>query len=129
MPSRYEPCGLNQIYSLKYGTIPIVRATGGLDDTIQPFKAQDQSGTGFKFQEYQAEAFWQSLEEALQTYRNPASLASADAQCHVPGFLLGEFSPRIPAPVSNGPGSSQRLRKMVRFLKISYSAPGCGQER
>ena len=71
MPSRYEPCGLNQIYSLKYGTIPIVRATGGLDDTIQPFQAQDQSGTGFKFQEYQAEAFWQSLEEALQTYKNP----------------------------------------------------------
>ena len=71
MPSRYEPCGLNQIYSLKYGTIPIVRATGGLDDTIQPFNDQDQSGTGFKFQEYQAEAFWQSLEEALQTYNNP----------------------------------------------------------
>jgi len=71
MPSRYEPCGLNQIYSLKYGTIPIVRATGGLDDTIQPFKALDQSGTGFKFQEYQAEAFWRSLEEALQTYKIP----------------------------------------------------------
>jgi starch synthase len=71
MPSRYEPCGLNQIYSLKYGTIPIVRATGGLDDTIQPFQAQDRSGTGFKFQEYQAEAFWKSLEEALQTYKNP----------------------------------------------------------
>jgi starch synthase len=71
MPSRYEPCGLNQIYSLKYGTIPIVRATGGLDDTIQSFQARDQSGTGFKFQEYQAEAFWQSLEEALQTYEIP----------------------------------------------------------
>jgi starch synthase len=71
MPSRYEPCGLNQIYSLKYGTIPIVRATGGLDDTIQPFNSLDQSGTGFKFQEYQAEAFWQSLEEALETYEIP----------------------------------------------------------
>ncbi|HSO72387.1 MAG TPA: glycosyltransferase, partial [Thermodesulfobacteriota bacterium] len=71
MPSRYEPCGLNQIYSLKYGTIPLVRATGGLDDTIQPFQAKDRSGTGFKFQEYQAEAFWQSIEEALQTYKNP----------------------------------------------------------
>ena len=45
MPSRYEPCGLNQIYSLKYGTVPVVRATGGLDDTID-------EGTGFKFVEY-----------------------------------------------------------------------------
>jgi starch synthase len=71
MPSRYEPCGLNQIYSLKYGTIPIVRATGGLDDTIRDFNEQDRSGTGFKFQEYQAEAFWQSIAEALQTYKKP----------------------------------------------------------
>ena len=49
MPSRYEPCGLNQMYSLRYGTIPVVRATGGLDDTI------DES-TGFKFQEYSGAA-------------------------------------------------------------------------
>jgi starch synthase len=49
MPSQYEPCGLNQIYSLRYGTVPVVRATGGLDDTIE-------EGTGFKFQEYSAEA-------------------------------------------------------------------------
>ena len=70
MPSRYEPCGLNQIYSLKYGTIPIVRATGGLDDTIIPFDRPTLSGTGFKFQEYRAEAFWDTLEEALNVYRN-----------------------------------------------------------
>ena len=49
MPSRYEPCGLNQIYSLRYGTVPVVRATGGLDDTIE-------DGTGFKFREYSAAA-------------------------------------------------------------------------
>ena len=52
MPSRYEPCGLNQIYSLKYGTVPIVRATGGLDDTIEPFDLEHGTGTGFKFAEY-----------------------------------------------------------------------------
>src|SRR5437660_3389529 len=51
MPSRYEPCGLNQIYSLKYGTVPIVRATGGLDDTIEPWDARSGKGTGFKFTE------------------------------------------------------------------------------
>src|SRR6516225_2193612 len=54
MPSRYEPCGLNQIYSLRYGTVPVVRATGGLDDTIDSFDLQLGTGTGFKFQEYSA---------------------------------------------------------------------------
>jgi starch synthase len=56
MPSRYEPCGLNQIYSLKYGTVPIVRATGGLDDTIEPWDARSGKGTGFKFSDYTGEA-------------------------------------------------------------------------
>ncbi|MBI4767170.1 MAG: glycogen synthase GlgA [Deltaproteobacteria bacterium] len=70
MPSRYEPCGLNQIYSLKYGTIPVVRATGGLDDTIIPFDPQTGRGTGFKFYPYQPEALWSALEEALEVYRD-----------------------------------------------------------
>ena len=52
MPSRYEPCGLNQIYSLRYGTVPVVRATGGLDDTVQNFDPKTQQGTGFKFEAY-----------------------------------------------------------------------------
>ncbi|HLX76259.1 MAG TPA: glycogen synthase, partial [Terriglobales bacterium] len=56
MPSRYEPCGLNQIYSLKYGTVPIVRATGGLDDTIENWDPRTGRGTGFKFSEYTGEA-------------------------------------------------------------------------
>ena len=55
MPSKYEPCGLNQIYSLKYGTVPIVRATGGLDDTIDPWDARTGKGTGFKFSDYSGE--------------------------------------------------------------------------
>ena len=56
MPSRYEPCGLNQIYSLRYGTVPIVRATGGLDDTVQNFDPRTKQGTGFKFEEYNGPA-------------------------------------------------------------------------
>ena len=56
MPSRYEPCGLNQIYSLRYGTVPIVRATGGLDDTIEAFNPETGGGTGFKFQGYDGAA-------------------------------------------------------------------------
>jgi starch synthase len=69
MPSRFEPCGLNQIYSLKYGTVPVVRATGGLDDTIEPFDGK--KGTGFKFKEYEPEALWSCLESALSQFRQP----------------------------------------------------------
>ena len=71
MPSRYEPCGLNQIYSLRYGTIPVVRATGGLDDTIQNFSAKTQQGTGFKFDEYDGGALLGSIRAALKAYRDP----------------------------------------------------------
>lgn len=70
MPSRYEPCGLNQIYSLKYGTVPVVRATGGLDDTIQPFDPRKGTGNGFKFQDYSGGALLACLQEALGVYRS-----------------------------------------------------------
>lgn len=63
MPSRYEPCGLNQIYSLRYGTVPIVRATGGLEDTIR-------EDTGFKFQDYSVGALFDTLRTALGAHRN-----------------------------------------------------------
>ena len=73
MPSRYEPCGLNQIYSLKYGTVPIVRATGGLDDTIEPWDARTGKGTGFKFYEYNGESLLLTVKAALQAFRDQAS--------------------------------------------------------
>jgi starch synthase len=68
MPSRYEPCGLNQIYSLKYGTVPIVRATGGLDDTIEAFDIEHGTGTGFKFVEYSGAAMLRSVRQALHLF-------------------------------------------------------------
>jgi starch synthase len=68
MPSRYEPCGLNQIYSLKYGTVPVVRATGGLDDTVESFDVEHGTGTGFKFTEYTGTAFLYAVKQALQHY-------------------------------------------------------------
>ena len=71
MPSRYEPCGLNQIYSLRYGTPPVVRATGGLDDTIQNYSAKTHQGTGFKFEEYDGEALLGAIRAALKAYRDP----------------------------------------------------------
>ncbi len=70
MPSRYEPCGLNQIYSLRYGTVPVVRATGGLDDTIEAYDAPSGQGTGFKFQDYTGRALLQAVREALAVYHD-----------------------------------------------------------
>lgn len=70
MPSRYEPCGLNQIYSLKYGTVPVVRATGGLDDTIEPWDAASGKGTGFKFTEYSGDALLATIRAALAAYKD-----------------------------------------------------------
>jgi starch synthase len=73
MPSRYEPCGLNQIYSLKYGTVPIVRATGGLDDTIEPWDARTGKGTGFKFSDYTGEALLATIKQALAHHQDSSS--------------------------------------------------------
>jgi starch synthase len=70
VPSRSEPCGLIQMYSLKYGTIPLVRATGGLDDTIVDFTQESNKGNGFKFYDYTPEALLSKLQEALTGYRN-----------------------------------------------------------
>ncbi len=70
MPSRYEPCGLNQIYSLKYGTVPVVRATGGLDDTIETWDPRTKKGTGFKFSEYSGEALLATIRTALNAYQD-----------------------------------------------------------
>jgi starch synthase len=70
MPSRYEPCGLNQIYSLKYGTVPIVRATGGLDDTIEEWDAVKGTGTGFKFEGYDPKDLLVEIDRALEAFRD-----------------------------------------------------------
>jgi starch synthase len=68
MPSRYEPCGLNQLYSLKYGTVPIVRATGGLDDSIEDVNANAGTGTGFKFRKYDSTELLKTVRRAVQLY-------------------------------------------------------------
>ncbi len=68
MPSRYEPCGLNQMYSLKYGTIPVVRATGGLDDTIVDYSDDPQGANGFKFQKATTGDFLKALQRAIDVF-------------------------------------------------------------
>ena len=76
MPSRFEPCGLNQIYSQRYGTVPIVRHTGGLVDTVTNTTAEtlaDKTATGFSFQAATPAALWEAVELALHYYRQPDS--------------------------------------------------------
>jgi starch synthase len=69
MPSRYEPCGLNQMYSLRYGTVPVVRHTGGLADTVRDAH-QYPSGNGFKFYTYSSREMVEALRRALFAFRN-----------------------------------------------------------
>ncbi|HEU4712323.1 MAG TPA: glycogen synthase [Pyrinomonadaceae bacterium] len=71
MPSHYEPCGLNQMYSMRYGTVPVVRATGGLDDTVEQFNPSTGTGSGFKFGPYDAGALLEKIREALYFYGRP----------------------------------------------------------
>ncbi len=71
MPSQFEPCGLNQMYSLRYGTIPVVRAVGGLDDTVQEFDRLSERGNGFKFKNYNSEELSEKIYEAIYCYNEP----------------------------------------------------------
>ena len=103
MPSRYEPCGLNQIYSLKYGTVPVVRATGGLDDTIETFDPATGRGTGFKFQEYDESALLAAIHQALSGFSKRAGrMAAHPDEWHEQGFLVAGFRDRIRQAVRGG---------------------------
>jgi len=105
MPSRYEPCGLNQIYSLKYGTVPVVRATGGLDDTIEPWDARTGKGTGFKFSDYTGEALLATIKQALLAYQDPSSWQALMRN----GW--GAISPGERRPASTARSTSGRDRR------------------
>ncbi|MEJ2493684.1 MAG: glycosyltransferase, partial [Ignavibacteriaceae bacterium] len=70
MPSRYEPCGLNQMYSLKYGTVPVVRKTGGLADTVVKFNEKTGEGDGFMFDKYDSKEFLKEVKRAVKVFKN-----------------------------------------------------------
>jgi starch synthase len=87
MPSKFEPCGLNQMYSLRYGTIPVVRATGGLDDTIQTFDPVSKTGNGFKFHDYSPTALLEAVETSTAFYRDHSLWRQLMVNA-----MLGDFS-------------------------------------
>jgi starch synthase len=87
MPSRYEPGGLTQLYGLKYGTIPVVRATGGLRDTVTPFQAQPATGNGFVFSSYDTGHLVSAVARAIEAYRQKATWARL-----VRNAMLSDFS-------------------------------------
>jgi starch synthase len=93
MPSRFEPCGLNQIYSLKYGTVPIVRSTGGLDDTILDY-SESSHGNGFKFVGYTPEELLRVVRRALQVYQAPKKWRSLMKNCMTYDFSWNHSAQR-----------------------------------
>jgi starch synthase len=86
MPSRYEPCGLNQLYSLRYGTVPIVRGVGGLEDTIIDYTGAPAEGTGFKFYDYSRTSLLDVIERALKVYRAKQDWSRLMRQCMAADF-------------------------------------------
>jgi starch synthase len=116
MPSRYEPCGLNQIYSLKYGTVPIVRATGGLDDTVENFDVEHGTGTGFKFAEYSGAALLYAVKQALHHYaderiwrRIQLNGMAKDFSWKAPAAEYAKLYQAARALRSSGPGSGIQM--------------------
>jgi starch synthase len=92
MPSRFEPCGLNQMYSQRYGSIPIVRVTGGLDDTVTDLTEDDRRADGIKFREYSVRALSKAIRKALVLYRTPQLLAQMQANAMRADFSWGRTS-------------------------------------
>ena len=81
MPSKYEPCGLGQLISLRYGTVPIVRQTGGLADSITNFDAESAQGNGFVFKEYSGEQLVTALSNAVHVYKNKEIFSTLSEKC------------------------------------------------
>ncbi|NLO32220.1 MAG: glycogen synthase GlgA [Candidatus Hydrogenedentes bacterium] len=95
MPSRYEPCGLTQLYSLAYGTLPVVRRTGGLADTVTPYRPLTggvHGATGFSFTAFTWQALWRSIRDAVQVYENKELLAQLRHNAMVANYSWNQSS-------------------------------------
>ena len=104
MPSRFEPCGLGQMIAMRYGAVPVVRATGGLVDTVH------EGDTGFSFGPYTAEAFWSALTRAMNLYYSDrAAWREMIAQRHGRRLLVGDLCARVRAGLHVGDRASAGL--------------------
>jgi starch synthase len=112
MPSRYEPCGLNQIYSLRYGTVPVVRATGGLEDTITAFPASE--ATGFKFLDYNGNALLDAIRQACRGWKDQkawtAMMVRGMRKDYSWTAAAGEYSRLYRKIASSGAGSDSNFQ-------------------
>ena len=104
MPSLYEPCGLNQLYSLRYGTPPLVRRTGGLADTVQRFDPSTGQGTGFVFDAFDSEALFHELDRALEIWQHPPLVEAPGGKRHGDGLFLGAPGAALRRAVRTGAG-------------------------
>ena len=94
MPSRYEPCGLDQLYCLRYGTVPVVRATGGLDETIKQYDAATGQGNGFKFADCTPGAFLEDIQQALALYQDQTAWQALMRQNMTVDFSWDQVAPK-----------------------------------
>jgi len=94
MPSRFEPCGITQMYALRYGTVPVVHRTGGLSDTV--FHWDGVSGNGFTFESYTVDSFLKAVFEGLLAYKNPAEWSKI-----IQNGMSADFHGKIPRTVTS----------------------------
>ena len=111
MPSRFEPCGLTQMYALKYGTAPVVRATGGLADTVTEFDPARGTGNGFVFDEYRADAMVDAIARARRLFADRAAWRRLMDNCFAADFSWTVSGAALPAMVRR---SAWRARQLIR---------------
>jgi starch synthase len=90
MPSRYEPCGLTQFHAMKYGTVPVVHGTGGLEDTVEEWNGEARTGTGFKFHGFDAEKFVGAVRGALGVFREKSAWTAVMRNAMAKDFSWGK---------------------------------------